>query len=119
MLRVLHEMRKRIAPEPPRKRDVWVGNDLLIPALAAPSPRPTTQTKSVRRRFLDPSLNPAQRTAVSDALSAPLVSLIHGPPGTGKTQTLVELIRQLAKRGERVLVCSASNAAVGNAPAAL
>ncbi len=40
--------------------------------------------------------------------------ILDGPPGTGKTHTCVELIRQLVKRGERVLVCGPSNISVDN-----
>lgn len=64
--------------------------------------------------YYDDSLNPSQREAVEFALSAREVALIHGPPGTGKTHTCVELIRQLVKRGERVLVCGPSNISVDN-----
>ncbi|KAF9515834.1 hypothetical protein BS47DRAFT_1371885 [Hydnum rufescens UP504] len=42
------------------------------------------------------------------------IALIHGPPGTGKTHTLIEIIRQLVAQGKRVLVCGASNLAVDN-----
>lgn len=65
-------------------------------------------------RFHDPSLNPSQRNAVTHALAADRLSLVHGPPGTGKTTTLVELIRQEVARGHRVLVTADSNAAVDN-----
>jgi ATP-dependent RNA/DNA helicase IGHMBP2 len=63
---------------------------------------------------LDPSLNGPQREAVRVALAARDVAVIHGPPGTGKTTTLVELVRQAVRRGERVLVCAPSNLAVDN-----
>jgi superfamily I DNA and/or RNA helicase len=63
---------------------------------------------------LDSSLNTSQQEAVRFALSAADVALLHGPPGTGKTTTVVELIRQAVRRGERVLACAPSNLAVDN-----
>ncbi|KAF9973542.1 hypothetical protein BGZ73_003205 [Actinomortierella ambigua] len=65
-------------------------------------------------KFLDPTLNDSQREAVRFALSADQVALIHGPPGTGKTFTLVEVIRQLVLQKKRVLVCGPSNISVDN-----
>lgn len=67
----------------------------------------------------DEDLNPGQREAVEHALGARTLALVHGPPGTGKTRTLVEIIRQFASRGERVLAGAASNAAVDNLVARL
>jgi len=63
---------------------------------------------------LNPRLNDTQREAVRFALAARDVALIHGPPGTGKTTAVVELIRRAIRRGEKVLACAPSNLAVDN-----
>lgn len=60
------------------------------------------------------SLNTSQQQAVEFALQANDLAIIHGPPGTGKTTTVVELIRQAVANGERVLACAPSNTAVDN-----
>lgn len=62
--------------------------------------------------YRDQSLDESQRQAVALALRAHRVALIHGPPGTGKTRTLVEVIRQQLLRRRSVLVTAASNTAV-------
>ncbi len=59
-------------------------------------------------------LNEFQIDAVKSCLAADSVALIHGPPGTGKTTVLVEIIRQTVKRGGRVLASAPSNIAVDN-----
>jgi ATP-dependent RNA/DNA helicase IGHMBP2 len=59
-------------------------------------------------------LNDSQRDAIALALAAKDVAIIHGPPGTGKTTAVVEVIRQAVRRGERVLACAPSNLAVDN-----
>ncbi len=63
---------------------------------------------------IDPGLNESQREAISLSLRARHVSVIHGPPGTGKTTTVAELIKQFLVRGERVLAVAPSNIAVDN-----
>ena len=55
-----------------------------------------------------------QPLAVRKALANENILLIQGPPGTGKTTIIVEIIRQLAARGQKVLVCSQAHAAVQN-----
>ena len=55
-----------------------------------------------------------QPIAVKKALGNKQVLLIQGPPGTGKTTVIIEIIRQLAKEGKKVLVCSQTHAAVRN-----
>lgn len=72
------------------------------------------------RCFYGDRLNEYQKAAVVKALRLEDCALIHGPPGTGKTETLVEIIKQLARplektaRPKRVLVCAPSNLAVDN-----
>ncbi|MEZ4728822.1 MAG: AAA domain-containing protein [Caldilineaceae bacterium] len=62
----------------------------------------------------DGGLNASQQQAVAHALAAEDVAIIHGPPGTGKTTAVVELIRQAVQRGEKVLACAPSNLGVDN-----
>ena len=64
--------------------------------------------------WYDPALNESQRRAVRRALGAPDLFLVHGPPGTGKTTTALEIVRQHAGRGRSVLATAASNVAVDN-----
>jgi ATP-dependent RNA/DNA helicase IGHMBP2 len=59
-------------------------------------------------------LNESQQAAIRFALSASDVAIIHGPPGTGKTTTIVELICQAVAKGQKVLACAPSNTAVDN-----
>jgi len=63
---------------------------------------------------LDAQLDVKQREAVDGALRSGDIALIWGPPGTGKTRTLVEVVRQRVARGERVLCAAPSNTAVDN-----
>ena len=63
---------------------------------------------------LNEDLNVTQQAAVRFALAADDLAIIHGPPGTGKTTTVVELIRQIVRRGQTVLACAPSNLAVDN-----
>lgn len=59
-----------------------------------------------------PWLNKTQQRAVNEVLWAKDVAVVHGPPGTGKTTTLVEAINETLKRESQVLVCAQSNMAV-------
>jgi ATP-dependent RNA/DNA helicase IGHMBP2 len=85
-----------------RLREVLLGRK---PAEAGPAPAPD---------FFNHGLNHWQKEAVAGALSAEDVAIVHGPPGTGKTTVLVEIIRQAAARGQRVLASAPSNIAVDN-----
>ncbi|KUJ22457.1 P-loop containing nucleoside triphosphate hydrolase protein [Mollisia scopiformis] len=79
--------------------------------LTSPSPIGDLDDKI---EWIDPSLNGSQKEAIQFALASREVALIHGPPGTGKTHTLIELILQLLKQNLRVLVCGPSNISVDN-----
>lgn len=82
-------------------RNVLLGHaDPQLGELLAPEPLST--------------LNAEQWVAVQRGLAAEEVAIIHGPPGTGKTTTVVELIRQAVRRGETVLATAPSNLAVDN-----
>ena len=59
-----------------------------------------------------PWLNPSQEHAVNQVLGAKEVAIVHGPPGTGKTTTLVEAIYETLHRETQLLVCAQSNTAV-------
>ena len=62
----------------------------------------------------DKRLNETQLSAVRKALGSPDFYLFHGPPGTGKTSTITELIVQLVKQGKKVLATADSNIAADN-----
>lgn len=62
--------------------------------------------------YANPKLNDSQCLAVQKTLTAEDVAIIHGPPGTGKTTTLVQAIKETVAREPQVLVCAPSNTAV-------
>lgn len=70
------------------------------------------QTIGLRNYLYGNGLNQSQNEAVKAILDAEDVALVHGPPGTGKTTTLVAAIQQIAKEEKNILVCAPSNAAV-------
>lgn len=78
-------------------------------SLLQPSPSAKSLTKA---DMWNQHLNGSQQSAIECALNTPSVAIIHGPPGTGKTSTLTELILQAVSRDMKVLVCAPSNIAV-------
>ena len=64
--------------------------------------------------YQNDKLNQSQIDAVEEMLSENTVSIIHGPPGTGKTTTLVAGIKAMIHNGDKILMCAPSNAAVDN-----
>ena len=85
----------------------------VLLGLSSPSPPDATKLKQ-DLTFTSHSLNESQKEAIRFALASPDIALIHGPPGTGKTSTVVELVLQFLKQGQRVLVCGPSNISVDN-----
>ncbi|XP_041053108.1 DNA-binding protein SMUBP-2 [Carcharodon carcharias] len=84
--------------------------DVLFGASEPSFPSENLKIPELYNRCLDDS----QKEAVHFALSQKEVAIIHGPPGTGKTTTVVEIILQAVKQGLKVLCCAPSNVAVDN-----
>ena len=76
--------------------------------------RPARPIAPVTWTPIDTALDGRQQAAVAAALRTGDLTLIHGPPGTGKTRTLVEVVCQRVMRGDRVLCAAPSNTAVDN-----
>lgn len=64
--------------------------------------------------FQNKRLNESQQQAIEAITQNEQITIVHGPPGTGKTTTLIEAITQLIKNGEKILVSAPSNTAVDN-----
>ncbi|XP_073150722.1 uncharacterized protein [Henckelia pumila] len=85
----------------------------LVPVLFGERP-PTVSKKDINFTPVNSNLDSSQKDAISKALSSKDLFLLHGPPGTGKTTTVIEIILQEVKRGSKILACAASNIAVDN-----
>jgi len=77
-----------------------------------PPSSPTVKNNSLSFRNRD--LNESQQQAVIAITESEQVTIVHGPPGTGKTTTLIEAIIQLIRQGKKILVSAPSNTAVDN-----
>ncbi|NIT58058.1 MAG: IGHMBP2 family helicase [Aliifodinibius sp.] len=75
---------------------------------------PSEAEKAEVDEWFNKELNDSQKEAVAYSLGAEDVHLIHGPPGTGKTTTAIEVIEQAVGNGQKVLATAASNIAVDN-----
>uniref|UniRef100_A0A8C9UCQ2 DNA-binding protein SMUBP-2 n=1 Tax=Serinus canaria TaxID=9135 RepID=A0A8C9UCQ2_SERCA len=90
-------------------------SDLIDVLFFASAPRADSPAVSPEPlEFLNAHLDESQREAVSFSLAQRELAIIHGPPGTGKTTTLVEIILQAVQQGLKVLCCAPSNVAVDN-----
>ncbi|KAH8792456.1 DNA helicase-like protein [Hyaloscypha finlandica] len=96
------------------KSDEYSSFVRVLFGLTTPSPVLGDLVEGKELEWVDPSLNDSQKDAIRFALASKEVALIHGPPGTGKTHTLIELILQMLKQNLRVLVCGPSNISVDN-----
>ncbi len=98
MTEALHEAERNENERFLRVRDVLIGN----------------RTPSFRQlpALSFPWLNQSQQQAIQRVVEAGEVAIVHGPPGTGKTTTLVEAVIETLQRETQVLVCAPSNAAV-------
>jgi len=101
MLTALHDA---LLKQPPDQKDVLFG-------------RRAPEFEEITDTFVDN--NEAQDEAVRLAVGAQDLALVHGPPGTGKTYALAQIVRALVDRGERVLLSAFTNRAVDNAIEAL
>lgn len=68
--------------------------------------------ETIKNPIVIDRLNASQNEAVQKIIAAKDIAIIHGPPGTGKTTTLVQAIKQTLKTEKQILVCSSSNTAV-------
>lgn len=102
MRQALGLVRRSEKPQLTRLREIFLGN------------KPAEAGDTLPFNLFNSRLNEFQVKAVERCLAAGDVALIHGPPGTGKTTVLIEIILQTVKRGGRVLASAPSNIAVDN-----
>ncbi|MEO7019955.1 MAG: AAA domain-containing protein, partial [Ktedonobacteraceae bacterium] len=89
----------------------WLQADARLRGLANGTRRPTFSQQTVTPR---PDFNDEQNLAVTRALQMHDYLLIHGPPGTGKTSVIAEIVKRLCQQGQRVLLAGFTNQAVDN-----
>lgn len=99
MEQTLQQVKKASKDRLAELRDIFLGQQ-------APS------KKEQLRPLAIPSLNTSQNKAVNEILAANEVSIVHGPPGTGKTTTIVQAVKALTQTESTVLVTAPSNTAV-------
>lgn len=101
---------KRVLEELENNKTVYA----LFEQLHGGQPAPSKVSRATPLSICNTSLNDSQREAVRAVVTNEQLTIIHGPPGTGKTTTLVEAVQQLIKAGEKILISAPSNTAVDN-----
>jgi hypothetical protein len=105
------------------REDIFTSNHIICRvfglAAGAPCPASSKYQTSFSPSRISFKLNPAQDRAVQafcspENQSAPLVQLVHGPPGTGKTTLIASIIQGLTSNSEGIYACAQSNVAVKN-----
>ncbi len=89
----------------------WLQADEHVRGLVSGTLRPRFSRQQVAPR---PDFNDEQNLAVTRALQMRDYLLVHGPPGTGKTSVIAEIVKRLCQRGQRVLLAAFTNQAVDN-----
>ncbi|KAF8153052.1 P-loop containing nucleoside triphosphate hydrolase protein [Crassisporium funariophilum] len=119
MDKVVNNLEKLVIPSGSAGGKAFGELTAFVQVLLAMKP-PSTGQPIQDISFFDDTLNDSQKAAVKFCLESPEVACIHGPPGTGKTHTLIEIVRQLTTTSpanpgpKRILICGASNLSVDN-----
>ncbi|MBC7687283.1 MAG: AAA family ATPase [Aquabacterium sp.] len=103
---------KKVLEQLENNKDLYPIFEILNNEIPAKNNSPAAISSSLN--FKNKQLNASQQTAVTAIVQNEQITIVHGPPGTGKTTTLIEAIRQLIQAGEKILVSAPSNTAVDN-----
>ncbi|MEZ4919029.1 MAG: AAA domain-containing protein [Saprospiraceae bacterium] len=101
--------RSALSPEQATRDELWAWHDRYTEGLSPEAVMPQHLFSSSSP--IDNSLNESQKEAIQDILAARDIAVVHGPPGTGKTTTMVAAIQMLCARENTVLVTAPSNTA--------
>lgn len=104
---------KKVLNELENNKPLYKLFEQLHDGVAAPAIEPPI-IKDISLHFRNQQLNESQQGAIAAITQNEPITIVHGPPGTGKTTTLIEAIQQLIIAGEKVLVSAPSNTAVDN-----
>ena len=103
---------KKVLEQLENNKDLYPLFEILNNEIPPKNISPATISTSLN--FKNKQLNASQQTAVTAIVQNEQITIVHGPPGTGKTTTLIEAIIQLIQAGEKILVSAPSNTAVDN-----